>query len=141
MATGLLLEKAFRPEKTGSSNGIDGARMMSGEQWARLRHDAHAAVLEHFQNNPPPNTTRELVEEATEALIDDVLNGANLALPQRLRAQLVTEVVDEVVGFGPMQSLIDDATISEIMVNGPRQIYIERRGRIELSDKIFLDDG
>jgi pilus assembly protein CpaF len=63
-------------------------------------------------------------------------SGLSGAEQERLRE----EVLNEVFGYGPIQPLIDDESVSEIMVNGPDVVYAERRGRIELTDVVFADD-
>ncbi|WP_299026442.1 CpaF family protein [uncultured Thermanaerothrix sp.] len=62
----------------------------------------------------------------------------NLATP--VREQLFRDVLDELLGFGPLQPLIDDPEISEIMVNGPKKVYIERQGKIIRTNITFSDD-
>ncbi len=75
-----------------------------------------------------PRTERRLrVRE--EALA--VLRERGALLPQRELARVVNEVSDEVVGFGPIEFLLKDPTVTEVMVNGPDDVYVEREGRIE----------
>jgi pilus assembly protein CpaF len=56
-------------------------------------------------------------------------------------AALVKEMYDETVGLGPLEDLLADNDVTEIMVNGPTRIYVERKGRIELTDRVFLDEA
>lgn len=69
-----------------------------------------------------------------------VYGQANVSLPSAMIEDMFNEVVDEIVGFGPIEKLLRDPTISEVMVNGPKQVYIERKGKIVVSDVIFEDD-
>lgn len=140
-ASGLRLEQAFRPAKPDSPTAADGTRKISAEQWAVLRSELHAAVLDYFQVHDSASHSAESVAAIADQHVDPVLANHEAAFSQKLRGQLIQDVVDEVVGFGPLQSLLDDPTINEVMVNGPRQVYIERRGQMELSDRIFLDDA
>lgn len=80
---------------------------------------------------------RTQVEEATRALL--ALEDVPMARPERLK--LIAEIADEVLGLGPIQPLLDDPTISEVMVNAPNQIYFERSGVLSLSDRVFKDDS
>jgi pilus assembly protein CpaF len=75
-----------------------------------------------------------------ESLVDDYLRSEKVPLARPVRARLLTEIVDEMVGFGPLEPLLKDESISEIMVNGPFVVYIERKGRIELSEVHFQDE-
>ncbi len=75
-----------------------------------------------------PRTERRLrVRE--EALA--VLRASGAILPQRELARVVNEISDEVVGFGPIEFLLKDPDVTEVMVNGPDDVYVERKGRIE----------
>ncbi|MGZ3552633.1 MAG: ATPase, T2SS/T4P/T4SS family [Vulcanimicrobiaceae bacterium] len=72
--------------------------------------------------------TREVIAERTD------VGGPEEA------SQLRREVIDEALGFGPLEDLLRDGTISEIMVNGPHKIYVERKGKLELTTKQFTDN-
>ena len=56
------------------------------------------------------------------------------------RERLIDEVLDETFGFGPLELLLKDPTISDILVNGPHKIYVERRGKLEKTDVKFRDN-
>ncbi len=72
-----------------------------------------------------------------ERLVDE---GAAL-LPRPDRDVLVRLIVRDTVGFGPLEELLSDPEVEEVMVNGPRTVYAERRGRIELTSAAFADEG
>ena len=80
--------------------------------------------------------TKQIVSERFKALF----GRTNLTLPEAAQQQLLGQVLDEVIGYGPIQPLVDDNEITEIMVNRADQIYIERNGRLALSDARFDDD-
>ncbi len=73
-------------------------------------------------------------------ILESELQQRQLSLTTRVIEQLVQEVIDEVAGYGPIQPLIDDPKITEIMVNGPGRVYVEVGGRIHLTDRRFVDD-
>jgi pilus assembly protein CpaF len=75
-----------------------------------------------------PRTERR-VRVREEAL--QLLRASGALLPQRELARVVSEVSDEVVGFGPIESLLKDPSVTEVMVNGPDDVFVEREGRIE----------
>src|SRR5262249_27194419 len=66
------------------------------------------------------------------------LNSDLLSLSERER--LVNEVLDETFGLGPLESLVRDPAITDILINGPKTVYVERDGRLELTDVVFHDD-
>ena len=78
-----------------------------------------------------------VVTHAVTALLRD----EDVVLSRQERQQVITDVVDEVLGLGALESLLQDPTISEVMVNRPNQIYIERQGVLYLSDKSFRDES
>jgi pilus assembly protein CpaF len=80
---------------------------------------------------------RSQVEEASRALL--AMEDVPMARQERLK--LIAEIADEVLGFGPIQPLLDDPSVSEVMVNAPDQIYFERDGVLALSDRVFKDDS
>ena len=69
-----------------------------------------------------------------------VYGQANVNLPSDTVEVLFGEVVDELVGYGPIEKLLNDPTVSEVMVNGPKQVYIERKGKLVASEVMFDDD-
>ncbi len=72
--------------------------------------------------------------------IEDIYQRANLKLSDVVRQQLLKDVLDEVLGFGPIQPLLDDPDVSEVMVNGPQKIYIEKKGQLTRTSVTFEDD-
>ena len=86
-----------------------------------------------------PLLTDQRVSEADlRRQVDEQLHKAmtqeRLALTAQERQMLVQAVGDDVLGYGPIDQLLRDETITEVMVNGPHQIYVERAGRIEMTD-------
>ena len=77
-----------------------------------------------------------ITELATEAIAEQ---GEHVS--QRARHQLENEVLNEVVGYGPIQEYILDPNVTEIMVNGPHQIVVERKGVLEFTNRVFNDDA
>jgi pilus assembly protein CpaF len=63
-----------------------------------------------------------------------------ISLPEDLRKQIFHDILDELTGFGPIQPLLDDEDVSEVMVNGPKKVFIEKKGRLTKSAVTFDDD-
>ena len=80
------------------------------------------------------------VHERIEGLVDRVIAQGGFAVTRDERERLVEEMVHDVTGFGPLEPLLADPTITEVMVNGPDHIYIERKGKIQRIDSVFLND-
>ncbi len=83
-----------------------------------------------------PNEVRVRIE----AIVEDVVAREAYAVTGDERKWLVQQMVDEIVGLGPLEPLLSDESITEVMVNGPRHVYIERRGKIQRVDVHFLGD-
>jgi pilus assembly protein CpaF len=75
-----------------------------------------------------------------QVIIDRIIGAGDFAVTQDERVRLIDEMVDDVTGFGPLEPLLADESITEVMVNGPNHIYIERHGKIERVDVAFLND-
>ena len=72
--------------------------------------------------------------------LDDIYKRANLKLPDDIRKHVFKEVGDELFGFGPIQTLLDDSNVSEVMVNGPKNIYVEKNGKLMKTSVKFEDN-
>jgi pilus assembly protein CpaF len=80
------------------------------------------------------------VQSTIEKLVDRVIKEGGFAVTRDEQTRLVKGMVHDVTGFGPLEPLLSDPTITEVMVNGPSHIYIERRGKIQRIDSHFLND-
>ncbi|MDR3545207.1 MAG: ATPase, T2SS/T4P/T4SS family, partial [Candidatus Limnocylindrales bacterium] len=75
-----------------------------------------------------------------EAIVDRAVDAHGLVLSRDERRHLVEELADDLTGFGPLEPFLRDESITEVMVNGPDHIYIERHGKIERVESTFLSD-
>jgi len=81
--------------------------------------------------DPSMDVTRtEEVRRTIQDLFEQILAEENIVLSRPERARLFEQIAAEILGFGPLQPLLDDDTITEIMVNGPKSVYVERKGKI-----------
>jgi pilus assembly protein CpaF len=88
--------------------------------------------------DPSMDVTRtEEVRRTIQNLFEQILVEENIVLSRPERARLFEQIAAEILGFGPLQSLLEDDTITEIMVNGPKNIYIERKGKIHRAPITF----
>jgi len=86
------------------------------------------------------DTAAKDVRRRVEAIVERVITSNGFSVTGVERQRLIEELVGEIGGLGPLEPLLKDDTITEVMVNGPRQIYIERRGKIERVNRTFLND-
>jgi len=81
--------------------------------------------------DPTMDITRtEEVRRTIQDLFEQILAEENIVLSRPERARLFEQIAAEILGFGPLQPLLEDDTITEIMVNGPKNVYIERKGKL-----------
>jgi pilus assembly protein CpaF len=107
-----------------------------------LRQRVHQFVIEQVG----PMLADETVSEAElRRLVHEHVNKAlveeKIALSAAERAQLIQDVTDDTIGYGPIDRFLHDPGITEVMVNGPKSVYIERRGKIEETDVEFVDEN
>ena len=93
------------------------SRAIEGEQWQ-------------------PGDHSEFIQQR----LNEVYLQTKVSLPEDLRKQILHDILDELTGYGPIQPLLDDPDISEVMVNGPKKIFIEKSGRLTKSAVTFEDD-
>lgn len=108
--------------------------------WQRIKAAVHQKLLTILDLHEARQVSAEQLREECLNKVDSLLNEQNYPLSIPEKQQLLNEVMDEVFGFGPLEQFLRDPSISDILVNGPHQIYIEREGRLELTDVSFLDD-
>jgi pilus assembly protein CpaF len=85
---------------------------------------------------------KEELTQRARATIKDIVKDVKDKLPPNIHPDdLVKEICDEALGLGPLEDFLEDAQVTEIMVNGPSQVYVERNGRLEQSEKTFMDDA
>ncbi|HUG15729.1 MAG TPA: ATPase, T2SS/T4P/T4SS family, partial [Thermomicrobiales bacterium] len=80
------------------------------------------------------------VRRSVEDSFTSVLESESIVLTRVERLRLFEAIAAEILGYGPIEPLLNDDSVSEVMVNGPKQIYVERNGRLELTDVQFQDD-
>jgi pilus assembly protein CpaF len=81
------------------------------------------------------------VYRQVEEIFNSILDSENIVLSRPERVQMFKSIANDMLGLGPLEALLSDPDISEIMVNGPKKIYIERKGRLTLTDVTFLNDS
>ena len=81
------------------------------------------------------------VEQVIGNYVDKVLEDNPFAVPVSERGRIVSDLRDEMLGLGPIEALLKDPSITEIMVNGPKKVFIERMGKLQLSGVQFHDDA
>jgi pilus assembly protein CpaF len=128
----------LQPYAAQSGNNDD---IQVSDQYQDMKFRVFEVTLEYLDRR---GVTGETIQHA--ALLDEiaraisiVLGSRGLALNTPERSQLILDVVNEITGFGPLQPLLDDPGIDDVIVNGPRTIYVERKGELEPVNARFRD--
>lgn len=106
-----------------------------------LKRKVHEAVLDRVELERLARLPAEQVRQEIGGLIARILEEDKAPVNDLERRQLTTDIHDEMFGFGPLEALLRDPTVSDILVNTHRTTYVERRGRLELTDVTFYDDA
>ena len=129
----------------GGTNGLPAAEIkrtgLSFKEYQDLKSSVHRDLisrvdLERVANQRDDNTRGQVL-----SVIQDLVANLKTPLSGRERERLALEVLDEVFGLGPLEPVLQDPTVSDILVNGPRQVYVERGGILEESNLMFKDNA
>src|SRR6188508_2734007 len=117
------------------------AERVGADPYAELKTRVHHACIaklgpELFTAESTGDLTERVLRAVTEQLALD-----RTPLTRDERRQLVREITDDILGYGPLEPFLRDDSVTEVMVNGGERIYIERSGKIELTDSTFVDDA
>jgi len=112
-----------------------------GTQYQDLKERLHQHVIELLDLNAVSTMSQDAVELQLTKLVEQLLQQESAPLNQRERVQIAQDVIHEVLGLGPLEPLLADTTINDILVNGHKQVFIERSGKLELTSVRFKDDG
>jgi pilus assembly protein CpaF len=100
----------------------------------------HRRLLERLNLSNLDRLDRDTVVETIRGLVRELLAAESIPLNVEERDNLVMQVLDEIFGLGPLQPLMEDPSVADILVNTAHRVYVERNGRLELTDVRFQDD-
>ena len=112
-----------------------------GRDLDELKRKLHQMVLDRIDVGAVAALTREQVRTRLRDLVESLVQKEGINLAPTERDLVVTSILDEITGLGPLEAILADSTISDILVNGPDVIYVERSGRLERVDAHFRDDA
>jgi pilus assembly protein CpaF len=120
-----------------SQSGLDRQGNKSFEELKRL---IHGKLVDKLDLSRVSDLEGETLRREIRLVVERLCDTENPLLNRMERERLIDEVLDETFGFGPLEVLLKDPTISDILVNGPSKIYVERRGKLEKTDVKFRDN-
>ncbi|MGI9494024.1 MAG: CpaF family protein, partial [Geminicoccaceae bacterium] len=98
-------------------------------------------LLERIDASAAAKLPRDELQRQIAELIGEIVAEEKLSVTSREQQELTITLVDDMVGLGPLEPLLADEGINDIMINGPSQVYVERKGKLELTDVRFRDNG
>ena len=110
------------------------------ERLANIRLQLHQELLDNLNLSALENAAESDLRNEITAIANETLEEMNVVLNREERTHLYQQLFDEVTGLGPIEPLLKDDTVNDILINGPSQIFIERDGKLELSDITFKDE-
>src|SRR5579884_541263 len=118
-----------------SAPGVSPARRQ------QIKSDIHKQIVAVIDISGLTSWTDERLRREVVALAHKLARALPEKLPEPEREALVQEVLAEVFGLGPLEQFMTDPTISDILVNGPHNVYVERLGRLEATGAAFADNA
>ncbi|WP_417319784.1 CpaF family protein [Emcibacter sp.] len=133
-------ENASRKQREGKSQTSEQIQQASQDSIMEAKDRLQPLLLEYIDASAANEMDRaELAEQVSEA-VNELMAQEKINLNLREQRELVNMLLHDMLGLGPLEPLLEDETITEIMVNGPKQIYIEKSGKLTLSDVTFRDN-
>ena len=133
-----LRERLSNTEESKKFTGTD--NVLSKNSYSELKKHVHTAVLERINLERLREHSQVQVKKEINDLVAVIVDEEKIALNQFERKNLAQDIEHEMFGLGPLEPLLLDPTISDILINGYKQVYIERKGKLELTEVVFQDN-
>ncbi|OQW71367.1 MAG: flagellar protein FlaI [Proteobacteria bacterium ST_bin13] len=139
---GTAMDAMQRLQERQASSGDAGQSKMEGFETSihKIKEQVLPRLLERVDPEAAATLDKDELAEEFRPIIGEVLAELKLTLNRREQFALEKVLIDELLGLGPLEELLADPNISDIMVNGPEQTYIERKGKLELANIQFRDE-
>jgi pilus assembly protein CpaF len=111
------------------------------QAYHQLKKTMHQLILDRIDLERLKRLTTEQFKHELALLVQRIIEDEHIVLNQHERHHLVLDIQYEMLGFGPLEPLLNDPTVSDILVNTHASVYVERRGKLELTDVTFHDDA
>lgn len=134
-------QKASQIHTEISDNASAKPASIISDEYAELKEKLHTELIEFINSDSSDeDISGSLKEDYITNAIESLVINKGASISRADRSKIVREVYNDVIGLGPLEPLLEDPDITEIMVNGPHNIYVERRGKIETSGITFKDN-
>jgi pilus assembly protein CpaF len=140
----LQKERTVEASDSGKPNKARSVQVLKEDPFEELKGRIHMRIIEEINSGSGRAAEMEgqdgNLEQAISGIVENYLDDEGVFITKLDKQKLIAEIIDETIGFGPINRLIRDPSISEIMVNGPQNVYVEKKGRLVLTDVVFKDD-
>jgi pilus assembly protein CpaF len=134
-----LRERLAAHPNPGAPDGLQAG--LPNPAYQELKKTMHQAILDRIDLERLQRLTTEQFKHELALLVQRVIEDERIVLNQHERHNLVLDIQNEMLGFGPLEPLLADPSVSDILVNTHAQVYVERRGKLELTDVAFSDNA
>jgi pilus assembly protein CpaF len=134
-------EAASDPSTLSSREAQNGGRTRQLDPYGELKSRVHHACIAQLGPELFATETAQDLEERVMRTVMEQLALDRTPLTREERKQIVADIADDILGYGPLEPFLRDDSVTEIMVNGSEKVYIERAGKIEGTDAAFVDDA
>lgn len=133
-------QKSAKPEE--DEKQVKKAAQIKKDPYEQLKATIHKKVIDELKEIAPDNdNSPENLAVKIEEMVLGILEKEGEHIPRLDRLRIAKEISDDAIGFGPITPLLNDPDITEIMVNGPDKVFVEKRGKIELTDVLFRNNN
>jgi len=122
------------------AGSLGGNAARDGKGFDELKRIIHGKLVDKLDLSRVSDLAGDTLRREIRLVVERLCDTENPLLNRVERERLIDEVLDETFGFGPLEALLKDPTISDILVNGPHKVYVERRGKLEKTDVKFRDN-
>ena len=127
-------------QATGRLDDQSGASI-NNRDYQKLKHHLHQTLLDRVDLESMQRLSQEQIRDELKILVERLLEEETVVINDTERKNLTRDIQNEMLGFGPLETLLADPTVSDILVNTFKQVYVERFGKLELTDVTFTDDA
>jgi len=117
-----------------------GSETSKAEEFDNLKRKIHSKLVDKLDLSRVGELAGDTLRREIRLVVEHLCDTEDTLLNRSERDRLIEEVLDETFGLGPLEMLLKDATVSDILINGPKSIYVERRGKMERTNVEFRDN-
>ncbi|MFL5329123.1 MAG: CpaF family protein [Gemmataceae bacterium] len=140
LSQGLSKLNSGKPGLGGGASGSGANGANGNKSFEELKRHIHGKLVEKLDFSRVKDLQSDALRKDIRRVVEHLCDTENPLLNRMERERLIDEIMDETLGFGPLEILLKDPTISDIMINGPLNTFVERRGKLEKSEVKFRDN-